>query len=669
MKRLVPVLALLATAVAAVPAQAATKAPAACRYLDSPDRLLPFPNNRFTKVDKTRVTGRRLAIPTRCAPANKDGKRIDMTEQNKLDGFGPGAQLILKVPGLTTAAAFSRSKIAPITDIGASLDKSAPIVILDAKTRKRMPYWAELDENATTNAARTLLVHPARNYIEGRRYVVVVRGLRRSSGKRIGAAPGLKKAMRRSAKMKALLKIARRAKVSTTYAHQIWDFTVGSRDSLERRMLQIRNDGFAKLGDTTTADLQVQGGVPPFTVTDVENYSPEANPQLLRRVTGTFTVPCYLTTDNCAPGGRLNLDARGLPTQRPGNVQTAKFVCVIPRAAFDAPGRASLYGHGLLGSANEATRGTHVHLMADESNITFCATDWSGMSEEDIPHTIEILNDLSKFADLPDRLQQGFLNFLYLGRLMRNPQGLVSDQAFQVKGRPVFDTGALYYDGNSQGGIFGGSLTAIAPDFQRAALGVPGMNFSLLLTRSSNWKTYGAVFNPAYPDEATRPLALSLIQLLWDRADPVGWAAHMTKNPPPATPPHEVLMQVARGDHQVAPVAADTEARTIGAVTLPTPLFPQAIQDKTPLWNIPRQPTFPYAGSAIVYWEPGDSLARVPLQPLNNRPEHLGVDPHGDPRYTAAARQQKSAFLTPNGMVIDVCGGGPCQAEKDPARP
>ena len=59
----------------------------------------------------------------------------------------------------------------------------------------------------------------------------------------------------------------------------------------------------------------------------------------------------------------------------------------------------------------------------------------------------------------------------------------------------------------------------------------------------------------------------------------------------------------------------------------------------------------------------------MPLQPLDNTPTHLGVDPHGDPRYTVAARRQKSEFLKPGGRVIDVCGGGFCQAEKDPARP
>ena len=41
-------------------------------------------------------------------------------------------------------------------------------------------------------------------------------------------------------------------------------------------------------------------------------------------------------------------------------------------------------------------------------------------------------------------------------------------------GDPVIDTSELYYDGNSQGGILGGSLVAVAPDLTRGVLGVPG---------------------------------------------------------------------------------------------------------------------------------------------------------------------------------------------------
>ena len=40
----------------------------------------------------------------------------------------------------------------------------------------------------------------------------------------------------------------------------------------------------------------------------------------------------------------------------------------------------------------------------------------------------------------------------------------------------------------------GGSLTALAPDFDRAVLGVPGMNYSTLLRRSVDFDTYARQF-------------------------------------------------------------------------------------------------------------------------------------------------------------------------------
>src|SRR3546814_13380474 len=88
-----------------------------------------------------------------------------------------------------------------------------------------------------------------------------------------------------------------------------------------------------------------------------------------RGVTGTLTVPSYMTLANGRSGSRFyyggdnSLDA--LPQINPGNpTMTAPFTCMIPPAAFgeaDAPAaathavpaRPSLYGHALPGSPDE----------------------------------------------------------------------------------------------------------------------------------------------------------------------------------------------------------------------------------------------------------------------------------------------------------------------------
>jgi hypothetical protein len=277
------------------------------------------------------------------------------------------------------------------------------------------------------------------------------------------------------------------------------------------------------------------------------------------------------------------------------------------------------------------------------------------MSTPDVPNVLTLLQDLSRFPTLADRAQQGFVNFMYVGRWMLKHDWAEVD----------VDQSRLFYDGNSQGGIMGGALTALAPDFERGVLGVPGMNYSTLLRRSVDFDMYAhgeieGVDTPAglydsYPNELERPLLLSLIQLLWDRGEANGYAHHMTGDPLPGTPPHEVLLHVAFGDHQVANVSAEVEARTLGASVRWPALAPGRHTDVDPYFGIPRIEAYPFGGSALVVWDTG-----IPAPPITNTPPREGRDPHGAPRASPAARRQKSEFLRVGGGLIDVCDGAPC---------
>ena len=77
--------------------------------------------------------------------------------------------------------------------------------------------------------------------------------------------------------------------------------------------------------------------------------------------------------------------------------------------------------------------------------------------------------------------------------------------------------------------------------------------------------------------------------MLWDRGEANGYAQHMTTDPLPNTPPHKVLLHVAFGDHQVATLTAEVEARTIGAVTHAGPLDPGRDPDVDPLFGHPAR--------------------------------------------------------------------------------
>ena len=573
-------------------------------------KLLPFPNNAFTVKDKHTATGIRLNLKSAQMPRNKDGKAIDPTDINRFDGFSPGSAILVRVPKVSTPAQLAALHAVSLADIGAYANKSAPVTVTDAKTHKRWPIWVEIDSNATSPATTLMEIHPAKNFLEGHTYVVDMKRL-----------------------------------------HKPWRFTVASARSLAGRMLAIRNDAFKQLGDTNLADGTVQGAAPKFNVTSVDTFTTDQDPEIATRIKGTFQVPCYLDQPGCPPGSKFHLDpATGLPTQMPGNEIAAPFDCIVPRSASGAaPARLSLYGHGLLGKNTEVEAG-NVKDMAFEHDVVFCATKWAGMSDEDIPNAINVLNDGSNMPTIADRLQQGMLDTLYLGRLMIHRDGLPANSAFAG----VVDTSHLYYDGNSQGGIMGGALTAFAPDYTRAVLGVPGMNYSVLLLRSKDWGLYSSIFNPAYPNEMDRPLVIDLLQLMWDRGEADGVAQHMTSSPYAGTPKHVVLMHPAVGDFQVSTFQAEVEARTIGARLRVPRADAGRVPDKP--WGLRPITSFPYSGSAIVFWDsgPGHNGAA----PLTNVANASGTDPHENPRATKAARQQKSDFLMPNGVVTEVCPAG-----------
>jgi hypothetical protein len=639
-----------------------------CDFTDPAVCLFPWPNDYFTKRDEGTPTERRLRLRRASMPRNEEGRPISPRDMNRADGFSPGSMLLTKVPGLDTLAAARRSKLPPIGNLRRSLAKRSPVVVIDARTGRRHPVWAEVDVNPRLRRDQVLVIRPGKNFTEGRRYIVALRNLKTRGGRTIRASRGFRYYRDRIRTRRRLIEARRPhfeelfreladAGVRRRSLYLAWDFTVASRRSLAGRALHIRDAAFRQLGDTNLRDLTVQGSAPAFTVDVVQDRSPAEDDRIARRVEGTVTVPCFLT-NGCQPGGRFTFDRRGRPRQR--GTTTFPYVCNIPRSALDPaappPARAALYGHGLLGDPGEVNAG-NVRSMSNEHNVLFCATFWSGFSEQDLGQLLGVLGDLSLFNTLADRMQQGFLQQMFLGRALIHPQGFSSHPAFQKNGASVIDRRRLYFDGNSQGGIMGGALTALAPDFDRAVLGVPGMNYSTLLQRSVDFDEFAPIIYGGYPKELERQLWLAQIQLLWDRGEANGYAQHMTSRPLPNTPRHEVLMHVAFGDHQVADVTTLIMARTFGARVRQPALAAGRSPFSNPWYGLRRIPSYPYDGSALVWWDSG-----TPAPPLENVPNRGGDDPHGHPRAEASTRVQKSEFLKIDGRVVDVCGGSPCFA-------
>ena len=674
-----------------------------CEIIASPGTncLFPFPSDHYAVPDSSTPTGMRVNLSDASTPANKDGTHINPAGINTSDGFSPGESIVTRVPGLDNPQAFQNTGAVPLTDMDRAFDPNQPIVLIDASTGQRQLIFSELDSTATSPANTDLIIRPGRNLIEGHRYIVAMRDLKDASGATIPAPPGfalyrdglqtnVSAIEQRRAHFDEILSKLQGAGIDRGNLYDAWDFTVASTPNITQRMLSIRDRGLADLGDTTPGDSTMQGDAPAFTVTGVTDFPTATGHGVenIREVTGTYQVPCFLSS-GCSqpsgdyqPGGQFNLGSDGLPQQN--GTMTARFTCNIPRSAVTetSPGvfdvdhqvRPSMYGHGLFGDYTEVHT-TNVRQLGTDEGVLTCATDFTGMMEDDVPTAVQALLDLSKFQPLPDGLQQGFLNFIYLGRLLILPDGLSSDDAFKFSGNSVIDhDDGLYYYGNSQGGIAGGALTAVEPDITRTVLYVPWMNYSTLLTRSVDFNDYAAVLYPSYTNESERPLLLAMIQMMWDRGEPNGYANHMTSDPLPGTPAHHVLIEMAYGDHQVSNVATEVEARTIGA-----PLrYPTLDPGRTPGFVdfFPQIPPLDLPagadGNGMFVWDIGPrrddgiggELGTDPAPITNTAPDDsFGVDPHDTVINTSPLiRHQIAEFLKPGGQIIDPCGSDPCYA-------
>jgi len=702
--------------------------PAGCDPIDPAQCMLPYPNDWFTKPDASSATGRRLDLTVAAMPRNAEGKPIEPQEWNRSDGFSAGAQILTVVPGMTSNSDLAPSGLPPVTDLSLNDSLTDPgVILLDTQTMQRVPVWVEVDQYTQETGPQTgtpaggsvqqdLMIHPAANLSDGHHYVVALRHLVTDSGStaqpsaafssyRDGTAT---QGDPRTQHMEHIFQVLQHAGWKRHQLYLAWDFTTASTLNVTGRLLHIRDDAFHQLGDDTLTDGVAQGSAPAFTVDSTTDFAASENSKVARRITGHFTVPCYIAptcdppqkcdavsqgiVDDCPTPGQFLLDPTNpdaLPQQVANQTYQANYICNVGRSdayANQQPLRAVEYGHGLFGGADEVNSDPQV-TMAQRFGMMYCATDWFGMATADVPNAIAALNDLSRFPWLTDRVQQGELDFLFLARLMVHPQGFSGNAAFQYPdGTPMIDQRQAYYDGNSQGGIFGGTVCAVSVDVRRCVLGVPGMDYSILLPRSSDYVAtqpvaqvdptgipndptgavgYSNIFDTAYPDQAQRILVLDLIQTLWDRSDPDGYAAHMHSGLPD-TPSHNILLQVAYGDHQVANITAEDEARTIGAAGVYPPLVTQRYGPYHDVfWNIPAISSFPYDGSAITLFDTGpvgaDSACGqdgTDWPPTDDTPNRSGEDPHEAPRRAPWGQVQKNAFLSAGGVVTNPQPGG-----------
>ena len=637
--------------------------------------LAPWPSAYWEKPAATR-TGWTLDLADAVMPADTRGNRIPTTEWNRRDGFSPNTPIVVR-PGVALDPARLPDETRPALTSAADL----PILLADAQTGAFIPYFAELDANATPDAPPALIIRPWTPLHEQQRVVVgLTTALRSTIGDALRTTPAMQALLRSEPtgdpRIDAHLDdwqhdittltdlgIARSDLVAA------WHFDTASQVWTEGPGIVMREAFRAFAGD----------GAPPFTITQVELAEETAalfpalptptddarivykpmHPEVALRIRGTFTAPLFLTSADA--GGTLNWNETAGTLDPNGTVERPILILVPPSALnATAPPPTLIYGHGLLRSACDegcvepGAAELMPHLTALLGTVTV-ATDWWGLSQPDLPIALSAGANLALLPRITDKLAAGAMMPFLAGRVAR--RGIPQHPWFaRADARPFADTTAppRYY-GNSLGGIMGTTMVALHPEVERALLNVPGGGWSMLLNRSSNFAAFLTLINRNYPDRAEQQIIFAMSQSLWDLSDPLTFADRVITEPlagAPAT--RRALWTVSMGDAQVPTLSAGYLARVAGQ-----PLLEPAAEP----WPLTGSAsTLPYAGSAFVQW---DSLRGN--WPAGNGLRSPDNGAHYATRWMPAFQQMVYRFLLGDGAVepryclaADTDGALPC---------
>ncbi|APR86645.1 Hypothetical protein A7982_11994 [Minicystis rosea] len=599
----------------------------------------PFPSNVYLMNDPYTVTGKRVAFGRTTLPGYTPKSHIDPIYFRDCDGFSPAQNILTHLPGATATGLPSQD------DLEASLGADSPTILLDADTGERVPHFAEIDESLIGEepADHAFIIRPVVRLKDATRYIVAIRHVVDVDGKPLAPSetfqalrdgtPSCEPSVgRRRALYDDIFARLEKAGIAKDDLQIAWDYSTASQENNVGRLIRMRDDALAKVG--------TKG--PDYTIASVEE---NPSPHIRRRVHVLMKVPLYLNQPG--PHARMTVDAQGMPIQN--GYAEYEVLVHIPHAALEKPGALLQNGHGLLGYKEEGQDG-YLAELADKWNYVAFAVDLVGMAHEDFPVLASsAASDIEGFVASVDRQHQGILNSLLAMRMMKG--GFATDPVTIIDGKTTIDPNQAFYRGDSQGGIFGTTYMTVTTDVTRGLLGEPGMPYSLLLNRSADFGPYLVLLRGAFRTGRNMQQVIGLLQMLWDRTEPSGYAPYLAKGDLPgnATPPHEVLLHVAIGDHQVTPLGAHMIARAVGAQNL-KPV-------NRSVWGIPEAEG-PFMGSGMVEWEFGNKES-----PKTNTPpdDTYGPDPHDEVRKLPEAMDQTNAFFR-TGEVKAFCSG-PCNPQ------
>lgn len=609
----------------------------------------PYPSAYYERPDDASPTGVRLDVAQEVFSLRASQIPIDTSALNRGDGASPVSPILLHF-----GVDVDLTGLPDQHHLDDSLLDDTDIALFNMKTGQRVRFFVEMDRNVITSRPNryALIIRPMEPMEMGARHAVILtKAIKDIDGAPLPSSPTFDALRDKVPTTNADVEAIRPAfeplftfAAAQGYAREdlflAWDFMVASEQHVLGSVLSMRTQTLALIGEQGLS----------FTISKVED---DPDQYLSRLVEGTFEVPTFINDQD-----EIAYDADGEAILQPTN-QSFDFTMVIPKKAVTEDRSLPLvvFGHGLFGQGRPYLNASWspVRLMAEAGGVIIIATDWIGLSGDDINLIIEeVVPDLNRLGLVTDRLQQALINNLTLTKLAKG--GLQADPRVKLSdAHPLIDTDQIHYYGISLGGIQGASFVSISDDIQNAILAVPGAVWSNMLSRSSNWPQIKIAFDIQYPDPLLQQLLIAMFQSRFDHADPANLTKLMFKSPLPDAPANRhVLIQESFADCQVPNMSTRVLARAIGL-----PLISPIIEDVDGLEVIAA----PHAGSGMVQFHFEELTAgKIPtdtnVPPLfedgsRDNGAHSAIIQ--DPR-SEAARIQVGAFVS-SGVILMPCDG------------
>ena len=603
-----------------------------CNPLGLADCMLPFPSLAFQKSDPQSPTGVRLDLKGAQLPKSTDGPLIDPARWNLADGFSPAVFSAMLFPVQVDPATLPTSA-APEK----SLQPDSPTALLELPSGKRVLHFAEVDLNYRDRDRQALFIRPLVRLKEKTHYAVVLRkSLKALGGGELPVPAGYKAIAdgtmttnatleRLRAGYPAIFTAAQTAGIAKDDILLAWEYVTASDAWIQTPVQAMKDQALAMIGPGAENVT--------YRITSMETGAPGNGWKYF--IKGKFKTPLFLTANGGAEGVFMP-DAQGRPQLQ--GMYEANFTLAVPASADTAPLPLMIYGHGILGAADDDGTVAYMKTLCGEQGYVMLATDWSGLTGGDYGTIIGALSEFSNSPRITDKLQQSIVNALVLSKLGRGP--LVAEPMLQANGHSAIDPSRILYHGNSLGGIMGTAFMAWS-DIEHGVMGVPGGNWSLLIERSTQWSRLSLVLNGSYPDHADQQKLLVLLQQQFDHSDPINSVPQYA-----AAPGKRLLLHEALDDALVNNLTTEMLARSLGLKVLaPSVKMPYGIES-----------TSAPAEAALTIWE----LGVTPKPPLGNLLNDEDNAAHGSLRGKPAVRRQLKEFLVPAGKVTDQCGGMSC---------